>query len=273
MLREGDRKANQLSSFPVDKDGVFCFMDGAETFSVRNNKFTEFPDIFDASSIYTINSIDFSYNKISGFQNGEKFKGLKVNTLTLANNSEMTKYPVEIAKSNSTVAYIILRGCNINEVPRGSFEYENSIYLTSLDLSYNDLDDLPWDMHAGNLPYLYGVELSYNRFKEFPWEPLDSQYLTVFAIRAQRDENGARCLSDWPEGIYDHRGLRGFYIGSNNLGLIQDRISTICYYLDISDNPEIIFDASEICLAIQQGAYILICDKTQDIRNCDILIN
>lgn len=262
---------NQLTSFPVDENGVFCFMDDAETFSVRNNKFTEFPDIFDAKSMYTINSIDFSYNEISGFQNGENFKGLKVSTLTLANNAPMTRYPIEIAKSNSTVAYVNLRGCNISEIPDGSFEYENSIYLTSLDLSYNDLDDLPWDMHAGNLPYLYGVELSYNKFKEFPWEPLDSQYLTVFAIRGQRDDDGARCLADWPEGIYQHRGLRGFYIGSNNLGKIEDTISTICYYLDISDNPEIIFDASDVCYAIQAGAYILIYDQTQDIRNCPIL--
>ena len=262
---------NQLTSFPVDENGVFCFMDDAETFSVRNNKFTEFPDIFDAKSMYTINSIDFSYNEISGFQNGENFKGLKVNTLTLANNAPMSKYPIEIAKSNSTVAYVNVRGCNISEIPDGSFEYENSIYLTSLDLSYNDLDDLPWDLHAGNLPYLYGVELSYNKFKEFPWEPLDSQYLTVFAIRGQRDDDGARCLADWPEGIYQHRGLRGFYIGSNNLGKIEDTISTICYYLDISDNPEIIFDASDVCYAIQAGAYILIYDQTQDIRNCPIL--
>jgi hypothetical protein len=262
---------NQLTSFPVDENGVFCFMDDAETFSVRNNKFTEFPDIFDAKSMYTINSIDFSYNEISGFQNGENFKGLKVNTLTLANNAPMTKYPIEIAKSNSTVAYVNVRGCNISEIPDGSFEYENSIYLTSLDLSYHDLDDLPWDLHAGNLPYLYGVELSYNKFKEFPWEPLDSQYLTVFAIRGQRDDDGARCLADWPEGIYQHRGLRGFYIGSNNLGKIEDTISTICYYLDISDNPEIIFDASDVCYAIQAGAYILIYDQTQDIRNCPIL--
>ena len=262
---------NQLSSFPVDENGVFCFMDDAESFSVRNNKFTEFPDIFDANSLYTINSIDFSYNEISGFQNGENFKGVKVNTLTLANNAPMTKYPVEIAKSNSTVAYVNVRGCNIDEIPDGSFEYENSIYLTSLDLSYNDLDDLPWDLHAGNLPYLYGVELSYNKFKEFPWEPLDSQYLTVFAIRGQRDDDGARCLADWPEGIYQHRGLRGFYIGSNNLGKIEDTISTICYYLDISDNPEIVFDASDICYAIQAGAYILIYDQTQNIKNCPIL--
>ena len=262
---------NQLSSFPVDENGVFCFLDDAETFSVRNNRFTEFPDIFDANSLYAINSIDFSYNEISGFQNGDAFKGLKVNTLTIANNPQLTKYPMEIAKSNSTVAYINLRGCNISEIEKGSFTYENAIYLTSLDLSYNDLSDLPWDMHAGNLPYLYGVELSHNQFKEFPWEPLDSQYLTVFAIRSQRDENGERCLSDWPEGIYQHRGLRGFYIGSNNLGKIDDTISTICYYLDISDNPEIILDASDICYAIQVGAYILIYDQTQDIRNCDIL--
>ena len=128
-------------------------------------------------------------------------------------------------------------------------------------------------MHAGNLPYLYGVELSHNRFTEFPWEPLDSQYLTVFAIRSQRNEAGERCLSEWPTGLFNHRGLRGFYIGSNNLGKIEDTISTLIYYLDISDNPDIIFDASDICYAYQVGAYILIYDKTQDIRNCDYMIN
>lgn len=262
---------NQISEFPVNENGVFCYLDDAETFSARNNKLTEFPDIFDANSLYSINSIDFSYNAIKGFP--ADFKGVKVNTLTLANNSTLTKYPVELAKSNSTVAYVNVRGCNIDEIPEGSFEYENSIYLTSLDLSYNDLSDLPWEMHAGNLPYLYGVELSYNKFSEFPWEPLDSQYLTVFSIRSQRNDAGERCLSEWPTGLYNHRGLRGFYIGSNNLGKIEDTISTLIYYLDISDNPEIIFDASDICYAYQAGAYVLIYDKTQDIRNCPIMIN
>ena len=262
---------NNLSSFPVDETGVFCYMEDAETFSVKFNNFTEFPDIFDAESLYAIASIDFSYNHISSFP--EDFRGVYVNTLTVANNPELTKYPVALAKSNSKIQYVNLRGCNIDEIPEGSFAYENAIYLTSLDLSYNDLTDLPWEMHAGNLPYLYGVELSYNKFSEFPWEPLDSQYLTVYSIRGQRDDDGARCLSDWPEGIYQHRGLRGFYIGSNNLGKIEDTISTLCYYLDISDNPEIIFDASDICYAYQQGAYILIYDKTQDIRNCGIMLD
>ena len=264
---------NKLTSFPVNEDGIFCYMEDAENFSARNNKLTEFPDIFTAKSEFTIKSIDFSYNDISGFQNGDNFKGVKVETLTLANNPRITKYPVELAKSNSSVAYVILRGCNVNEVPKGSFDYENSIYLMSLDLSYNDLSDFPWEMHAGNLPYLYGVELSYNKFKSFPWEPLDSQYLTVFAMRGQRDDNGNRCFTEWPSGIYQHRGLRGLYLGSNDIKKVDDTISTICYYLDISDNPNILFDASDICYAIQQGAYILIYDQSQkkNIRNCDIL--
>ena len=262
---------NQLSSFPVDEKGVFCYMEDAETFSVANNRFTEFPNIFDAGSLYAIVSIDFSYNHIASFP--EDFRGVYVETLTIANNPELTKYPVELAKSNSKIMNINFRGCNISEIPEGSFEYENSIHLSSFDFSYNDLDDLPWEMHAGNMPYLYGVELSYNHFSSFPWEPLDSQYLTVFAIRGQRNEKGERCLSEWPTGLYNHRGLRGFYIGSNNLGKIEDTISTLIYYLDISDNPEIIFDASDICYAHQVGAYYLIYDKTQDIRNCDYMLN
>ena len=262
---------NQLSEFPVDETGVFCYMEDAETFSVRNNKFTQFPNIFDAESLYAIVSIDFSYNHISSFP--EDFRGVYVETLTIANNPEFTKYPVELAKSNSKIMNINFRGCNINEIPEGSFDYENAIHLASFDFSYNDLKELPWEMHAGNMPYLYGVELSYNQFSTFPWGPLDSQYLTVYAIRGQRNANGERCLSDWPEGIYQHRGLRGFYIGSNNLGKIDDTISTLCYYLDISDNPNIVFDASDICYAYQMGAYILIYDKTQNIRNCDIMLN
>ena len=262
---------NRLSEFPVDSEGVFCYLEDAETFSVRNNEFTEFPNIFDANSMFAIVSIDFSFNHIGSFPSD--FKGVFVETLTIANNPELTKYPIELAKSNSKVMNINFRGCNIKEIPEGSFTYENAVHLASFDLSYNDLKDLPWEMHAGNMPYLYGVELSYNQFSSFPWEPLDSQYLTVFAIRGQRNEDGERCLSEWPTGLYNHRGLRGFYIGSNNLGKIEDTISTLIYYLDISDNPEIIFDASDICYAHQVGAYYLIYDKTQDIRNCDYMLN
>lgn len=264
---------NELSSFPVDENGVFCYMEDAETFSVRGNNFTEFPDIFDAGALYAVVSIDFSYNHIEKFQNGDKFKGVYVETLTIANNPEFKTYPIELKTSDSKIMNINFRGCNLSEFPEDCFTYPNAVHLQSFDFSYNDLKDLPGCMHAGNMPYLYGVELSYNQFSSFPWEPLDSQYLTVYAIRGQRNARGERCLSEWPVGLYNHRGLRGFYIGSNNLGKIEDIVSTLIYYLDISDNPDIIFDASDICYAHQVGAYYLIYDKTQDIRNCDYMLN
>ena len=265
---------NQLESLPVDSDGYFCGYADSEAFSVKYNRLKKVPNIFSAKSNSSLTSVDFSGNDIDGFE-GEQdgtYRGIKVETLTLAQNPKLTKYPKAIADTNSIVAYIILRGCNIDEIPQGSFEYENSIYMTSIDLSYNNLKDLPREIHAVNLPYLYGVELSFNCFEHFPFEPLDSFYLTVLGIRSQRNAAGERCLKEWPQGVFNHKGLRGLYLGSNDLRKIDDTISTLIYYLDISDNPNIIFDASDICYAWQAGAYMLIYDKSQTILNCDAML-
>lgn len=266
---------NLLEGLPADEEGYFCGYADSEAFSVRYNRLKKVPNIFSAKSSSTLTSVDFSGNDIDGFEGEDDgtYRGIKVETFTLAQNPLLTKYPTALAKSNSTVAYIILRACNIDEIPKGSFEYENSTFLTSIDLSYNKLKDLPWEMHAGNLPYLYGVELSFNSFSHFPFEPLDSSYLTVYGIRSQRNESGERCLREWPMGIFNHKGLRGLYLGSNDLRKIDDTISTLIYYLDISDNPNIIFDASDICYAWQVGAYILLYDKTQTILNCDAMLD
>ena len=265
---------NMIESFPVDEYGYFCGYDDMENFSVKNNRLKKVPNIFSSKSKYIMKSVDFTGNDITGCEGEENgtYNGINVETLTLALNPNMKKYPLGFAKTNSFIAYIILRACNIEEIPEGAFTYKNSVDLVSLDLSYNKLTDLPREMHAGNMPYLYGVELSFNCFSEFPYEPLDASGLTVFAIRSQRDENGNRCLKEWPTGIYQHTGLRGLYIGSNDLRKIEDTISTLIYYLDISDNPNIIFDASDICYAWRTGAYILIYDKTQNILNCDYML-
>ncbi len=264
---------NKLTELPKDEEGYFCGYDDVETFSVSFNRLTKVPNIFNANSTFTMASVSFAGNQIDGFEGEEDgtYKGIKVETFTLSQN-KFTKYPKILAESGSTVAYIILRANEISEIPEGSFTGKNSVNLTSLDLSYNKISELPEDMHAQNLPYLYGVDLSFNEFSEFPYEPLDSSGLTVLAVRSQRDENGKRCLSEWPTGIGNHRGLRGLYLGSNNLGVINDSISTLIYYLDISDNPNIYFDASDICYAWSVGAYILVYDKTQEIVGCSAMM-
>ena len=254
-------------------DGVFCGMDDVENLSFSYNKLTKLPDIFTAKSLYTMASVDFSGNQITGVDAkgpDGKYKGINVETLGLANNP-LTTYPVEFAESGSKINYVNVRGCRINNIPKEAFEGKNSKYLVSLDLSYNDLSDLPSSFNAVNMPYFYGLELSYNKFSKFPYEPFDCAGLTVYGIRGQRNDAGERCLSEWPTGVYQHTGLRGLYIGSNNLGLIEDTISPLCYYLEVSDNPNIILDASTVCYEYSIGAYYLIYDKTQDIRGCEIM--
>lgn len=264
---------NQITSIPVDENGWFCAIEDVETLSFSYNKLTEVPDIFSSKSVYIMGTVDFSFNDISGFQNeGNGYRGLNVNTLTLANNPKLTKYPKCLAESSSIVSYINLRACSLDEIPEGSFKGDKVVNTVSLDLSYNNLSDLPKEFNAVALPYLYGLELSYNCFSKFPWEPLDCAYLTVFAIRGQRDQEGRRCLREWPTGLYNHKGLRGFYIGSNDLRTINDTISTLIYFLEISDNPNIVFDASDICYAYLSGVYYLIYDKTQNIINCDYML-
>ncbi len=265
---------NRITELPKDEEGYFCGYDDVETFSVNYNRLTKVPNIFDANNLYTMASVSFAGNQIDGFEGEENgsYKGIKVETFTLSQN-KFKKYPTALARSNSTVAYIILRANEISEVPEGSFTYRNSVNLTSFDLSYNKISDLPWDMHAGNMPYLYGVDMSFNSFSEFPYEPLDSSGLTVLALRSQRDAEGNRSLTEWPTGIGNHRGLRGLYLGSNDLGVIDDSISTLIYYLDISDNPNIVFDASDVCYAWSVGAYILIYDRSQNILNCSQMLD
>ena len=80
----------------------------------------------------------------------------------------------------------------------------------------------------------------------------------------------AACASG-PRGSTSTRACAG-YIGSNDLRKIEDTISYLIYHLDISDNPNITFDASAICYYWQQGVYNLIYDKTQNILNCDKML-
>jgi Leucine-rich repeat (LRR) protein len=264
---------NQIEEIPHDSEGYFCGYDDVETFSVNYNKLKKVPNIFNSNSLYTMNAVSFGGNQITGFEGEEdgSYKGIKVKTLTLSMNP-LKKFPTAFAKSNSLYEYILVSACQIEEIPQGCFSHANAVNHMSFDFSYNRLKDMPRDFHAGNMPYLYGVDLSFNRFESFPYYPLDAESLTVLSVRSQRNERGERCLREWPQGIYQHKGLRGLYLGSNDLGVIDDTISTLCYYLDISDNPNIVFDASDICYAWQVGAYILYYDKTQTILNCDVML-
>ena len=265
---------NQITEIPwvVADDGYKYFFGyyDVELFSCTNNLLTKLPNIFNAKSNYVMASVDFSYNRIEELEDGDGHHGINANSVSLSYNRLKTM-PARLFHSGSPITTLMLAGNGMERIPEGSMTGKFSRALQSVDLSYNKLTDLPKDFWSTNMPYLYGIDLSYNSFSEFPYEPLDGAYLTTFGIRHQRDEEGNRTLKEWPTGLYTCPSLVGFYIGSNDLRKIEDTISPYIYYFEIKDNPNISIDLSGVCDYIAAGYYLLIYDKTQDIRGCDYL--
>ena len=163
----------------------------------------------------------------------------------------------------------------MRKIEEGALTGACSDAISVLDLSFNRLSELPKnDFSAQNMPYLYGIDLSYNALNSFPRSLLDiEEMLAVISIRAQRDDQGNRTLSEWPTGIGEHPKLSALYIGSNDIGVVDDYISPYILILEIMDNPNISIELNEyVCAFIELGYYLLIYDSSQDIRGCDSLI-
>ena len=266
---------NNIKSIPgyeeSDSNKYFFGYYDVELFSCTNNKLKLVPDIFNAKSINIMASVDFSYNEIEGFENGDDHHGINAASVSLSYN-RLKKMPAVLFETGSPMTTLVLSGNGMDSIPEGSMKGKYAKFLQTLDLSYNKLTDLPKDFWADNLPYLYGIDLSYNCFKEFPYEPLDGAYLTTLGLRHQRDEQGNRTLKTWPTGLYTCPSLVAFYVGSNDLRKIEDTISPYLRYFEIKDNPNISIDLSEVCDYYRLGYNLLIYDKTQDIRGCDYLL-
>lgn len=277
---------NQIEEVPAE----FCgFTNDVETFNFSNNKITYIPNIFDASSLYIMGSIDFSNNRIGENANDSDkdgirdvdeadFKGINANELSLANN-RIANFPKELFKSNSPITVLNMSGNLLTKIDgddlRRSEAGKEWCPLETFDLRFNKLTEISGENFNPLIPYLQGIDLSYNCFSKFPTNPLNINRLMAFAIRHQRDAQGERCLKEWPEGINaagSCPNLYWFQIGSNDIRLVEEAPTTKIYMLDIADNPNITIDLTNVCSAISAGAYLLYYDKTQDIRGCDILL-
>ena len=261
---------NQISKINT-VGGDFCGLSQLEDFTCSNNRLTELPDLFNAKSVYSLLSVDFSSNRISALENGEAWRGVNSSSLNLADN-RFEELPKRLIGSGSRIGTLMLSSNGMRKIEKGALIGSGSEYLTTIDLSFNRLKELPYDdFSISNIPFLYGIDLSSNAFEEVPYALLTVDRLTVISIRQQRDDEGNRTLSVWPEGIGDHKGLMALYIGSNDLGKINDTISPYILLFEIKDNPNISIDLSNVCPYIEMGYYELIYDSTQDIRGCSAL--
>lgn len=268
-LVQGTFDYNKIESIATDENGIFCGMDDVESLSFSHNELTEFPDIFDAKSIYIMASIDFSYNKIKEVKTD---KGINTNSLSLAGN-ELTEFPGALFEHNSPLTVLNLSGNKINKFTNEHLKGDKVYMMTSLDLSNNRLEKLPDALDGSKMPHLYGIDISGNQFSAFPWGLANISYLNTLIMRNQRDDDGNRVYKEWPTNIGNHKGLRALLLGGNDIGKVPEteKLSYLINTLDVSDNPNLILNVSSVCPYIKAGMYLLIYDTTQDIRGCDYL--
>lgn len=268
-LVQGTFDYNKIVSIATDVNGIFCGMDDVETLSFSHNELEAFPDIFDASSIYIMASVNFSYNKIKKV---ETKKGINTGNLSLAGN-ELTEFPADLFKTNSPLTVLNLSGNRIKNFTNEDMKGDKVHMMTSLDLSNNRLEKLPDDLNGTTMPHLYGIDISGNQLSAFPWGLANISYLNTLIMRNQRDDDGNRVYKEWPTSIGNHKGLRALLLGGNDIGKVPEteRLSYLINTLDVSDNPNLILNVSSVCPYIKAGMYLLIYDTTQDIRGCDYL--
>ena len=258
---------NQIEEIPNDLCG---FSDNTESLNFSYNKLKKIPNIFDASSIHVMGSVDFSNNEISGVDNAGGYKGINASTVSLANN-KLAKFPSELISAGSPIITLDLSGNQMTSIPKGSIRGKYAYLLQVLDFRFNKLTLLSDDFLSDNMPYITNIDLSYNRFSQVPTQPLNSANLRAFGINHQRDAQDNRSLRTWPTGITKCPSLIQFQIGSNDIRKVDETLTSHLYIVNISDNPNISIDVTSVCPYIKVGAYKLFYDKTQDIRGCDAL--
>ena len=259
---------NQIEEIPADLCG---FTDDVETLTFAHNKLKKIPNIFDASSVRVMGSVDFSYNDITGVDTSNgTYKGINASTVSLSYN-KIEKFPSELFTAGSPITSIDLSGNQMRTIPKGSIKGKNAYLLQVIDLRFNKLTSLSDDFRSTTLPYITNMDVSYNCFSEVPTQPLNSANLRAFAINHQRDANDNRCLRTWPTGITSCPSLIQFQIGSNDIRKVEEKLTYHLYIVNIKDNPNISIDVTSVCPYIKAGAYRLFYDKTQDIRGCDAL--
>ena len=259
---------NQIEEIPADLCG---FTDDVETLTFAHNKLKKIPNIFDASSVRVMGSVDFSYNDITGVDTSNgTYKGINASTVSLSYN-KIEKFPSELFTAGSPITSIDLSGNQMRTIPKGSIKGKNAYLLQIIDLRFNKLTSLSDDFRSTTLPYITNMDVSYNCFSEVPTQPLNSANLRAFAINHQRDANDNRCLRTWPTGITSCPSLIQFQIGSNDIRKVEEKLTYHLYIVNIKDNPNISIDVTSVCPYIKAGAYRLFYDKTQDIRGCDAL--
>ncbi|MEG1685789.1 MAG: hypothetical protein RR319_07595, partial [Bacteroides sp.] len=264
---------NLLTSIPNN----FCKVDDLEKFSVSCNQLTEFPLLLSNkknAGKYSIEEVDLSVNKIAGFEAG--FEGIRVEKLNLNSNkfgtaSKSGAFPTEFSTTKSEINFLRLCYNGIKELKAEAIK--NLKVLQALELAGNQLSEMPKEFNSEYLPYFSGIDLSQNDFTLFPEWILYVNSLNQVLFSGQGHFTDAaqkkfkRTFISWPSNIEKHFALKVLDVSGNDLRIIN-KFPDNLNKLVIADNPNIrITVPMSVIARINEGTFLLSCDKTQDVGN------
>lgn len=126
---------NKFKTLPVDEDGYFVALHGDfEELNMSYNEFEKLPNIFKGNSVYILKTIDFSFNKINGFdESREPWKGINVEIFNLAYN-QFDYFPKFYTDGDdcSQISYLIMQGNKISSFEEEAFEGKYNYWTTAL---------------------------------------------------------------------------------------------------------------------------------------------
>ena len=266
--------SNQLTELQVDENGFFCNVADIETIMCSNNKFEYFPNIFTSESNLSVQSIDFSGNKLKGVDETDAFKGVYCDVLNLSYN-EFTDIPIAFAESKSKIAFLDMKMNKLDSIRGASLM--GMITTTALDFSGNNLSNSPYGEEvpfsfARELPFLNGVDLSRNSYEKIPDAFFNGYGINSFFISDQADEDGNKTLTEWPEGIEVYLGLRVLLVDGNDIRTIR-KMPTLLNAFSVKGNPNLAMEVPfEVCRRLSEALMMFEFDLTQTgITGCPIL--
>lgn len=262
---------NLIEELPAD----FINTDDLELFSMTDNKLKHFPAVLsNRDGLYTISEVDLTGNKMHGFQPG--FKGIRVEQLKMGVNnlgydygSGKREFPREFSQYNSEINYLVISGNNIDTIRNVAIEKIK--FLQAFDVSVNNLTAMPGYMNTEHFPYLTGLEISHNRFKGFPENVLNISSLSQLLcsnqgyFRDAAETQWIRTMTAWPEYLHQHGSLTNVDLSGNDFRTVTN-FPTNLTTLNVTNNPNIKMVIPQwIFYKMQQGLFVLYCDKSQDI--------
>lgn len=262
---------NLIEELPSD----FINTDDLELFSMTDNRLRQFPAVLsNRDGLYTISEIDLTGNRMHGFQSG--FKGIRAEQLKMSFNdmgydygTGKREFPREFSQYGSEINYMVISGNNIDTIRNVAFEKIK--YLQAFDLSVNNLTAMPGYMNTEHFPYLTGLEISHNRFNGFPNNVLNVSSLGQLLCADQgyyrdaAETQWVRTMTVWPEYLHQHGSLTNVDLSGNDFRTVTN-FPTNLTTLKVQNNPNIKMVIPQwVFYKMQQGLFVLYCDKDQDI--------